>query len=70
MSTADEIIQRWKANTGSLGIRLTDDVIERHNASGLMERLSTLDEIFQRTGTRDVVPDYLADTREHGEDSE
>jgi hypothetical protein len=70
MSTPDEIIQRWRASAGSLGIRLTDDVIERHIEGGLMERLASLDEIFQRTGTRDVVPDYLADTREHGEDSE
>jgi len=70
MSTTDEIIQRWKANTGSLGIRLTDEVIERHIEGGLIERLTTLDEIFQRTGTRDVVPDYLAETRGHGEDRE
>lgn len=70
MSTPDEIIKRWNASAGSLGIRLTDDVIERHIASGLMERLATLNAIFERTGTRDVVPDYLADTREYGDDHE
>lgn len=70
MSIPDEILQRWKINTSALGIRLTDEDIERIAATGLGDRLTMVDDIIQGTGARDVVPDYLADTRPAGEDDE
>lgn len=66
MSLSDEVIQRWKANTQALGIRLTDEDIERIAATGLGDRLTMADEIIAATRARDVVPDYLADTRGSG----
>ena len=70
MSIPDEILQRWKANTSALGIRLTDEDIERIAATGLGDRLTMVEDIVQGTGARDVVPDYLAETRPAGEDDE
>lgn len=70
MSIPDEVILRWKAATKALGIRLTDEDIERIGASGIADRITMLDEIAQFSGSRDVVPDYLADTRKVGGDDE
>ena len=70
MSIPDKILQRWKANTSALGIRLTDEDIERIAATGLGDRLTMVEDIIQGTGSRDVVPDYLAETRPAGEHDE
>lgn len=66
MSIPDEVVLRWKAATQSLGIRLTGEDIERIGAAGIGDRITMLDEIAAFTGARDVVPDYLADTRQAG----
>ena len=66
MSIPEEIVQRWKANTSALGIRLTDEDIERLAATGLGDRLTMVDDIIRGTESRNVVPDYLADTRKAG----
>ena len=66
MSIPDEVLTRWKAATQSLGIRLTDEDIERIGALGIGDRITMLDEIAASTGARDVVPDYLANTRKAG----
>ncbi|MBA2453650.1 MAG: hypothetical protein H0V47_10795 [Chloroflexia bacterium] len=70
MAIPDEVVLRWKAATRALGIRLTDEDIERIGASGIGDRITMLDEIAHYTGSRDVVPDYLADTRKMGSDDE
>ena len=70
MSISDEIARRWKATTGSLGIRLTDEDIERIGTAGIGDRVMLLDKIVQRTGARNVVPDYLGDTRKIGAEDE
>lgn len=67
MSIPEKILQRWKANTSALGIRLTDEDIERIAATGLGDRLTMADEIVKFTGSRTVVPDYLAETRLTGD---
>ena len=66
MSIPEEIVQRWKANTSALGIRLTDEDIERIAGSGLGDRLTMVEDIIRGTRSRNVVPDYLADTRKTG----
>lgn len=70
MSIPEEIVRRWKANTSALGIRLTDEDIERLAATGLGDRLTMVDDIIRGTESRNVVPDYLADTRKDGADVE
>jgi hypothetical protein len=70
LSIPENVLQRWKANTRALGIRLTDEDIELIAATGLGERLQVIDGIVTSTGARDVVPDYLADTRKMGDDRE
>lgn len=63
-----EIRERWKANTGSLGIRLTDEDIERlGQAVGVMH--SNLAAILERANGRQVVPDYLANNRQEEVDN-
>lgn len=64
MSLSDEIVQRWKANTAALGIRLTDEDIERIAAGGLGARHADVAAILQRADCQNSVPDYLAETRE------
>lgn len=63
MSSPEDIVQRWKANTSALGIRLTDEDIERIGTSGLLDRLTMVESIMLRTDANHAVPDYLADTR-------
>lgn len=70
MSIPDEVVQRWKANTRALGIRLTDEDIERIAATGLGDRMTMVDDIIAGTGSRNAVPDYLADTRQSGDGDE
>ena len=70
MSIPEEIVQRWKANTSALGIRLTDEDIERLAASGLGDRLTMVDDIIRGTQSHNVVPDYLAETRKAGSSDE
>ena len=66
MSTPEEVVLRWKTVASSLGIRLTDEDIERIGVPSTVERIARLDDIVRATGARDVVPDYLADTRKTG----
>lgn len=66
MSSREEVVQRWRANTSALGIRLTDEDIERIGSSGLVDRLTMVESVIQRTNSNNVVPDYLAETRKPG----
>lgn len=62
MSSPEDIVKRWKANTSALGIRLTDEDLDRL-ASGVLDRQTMIESIMLRTDSNNVVPDYLADTR-------
>ena len=66
----DEVVQRWMANTRALGIRLTDEDIERIAATGLGDRMTMVEDIIAGTGSRDAIPDFLADTRKVGDGNE
>ena len=70
MSIPDAIVQRWKASTSALGIRLTDEDIERIAATGLGDRLTMLEDIVRATDSQGVVPDYLADLHKAGDADE
>lgn len=63
VTLSPEILERWKANTRSLGIRLTDEDAERlAPAVGAMH--TNLAAILERANGRQVVPDFLANTRQ------
>jgi hypothetical protein len=55
----DEIIRRWRANTGAAGVRLTDDDVERIVGRGALDRVMAIEGIVTRASAREVVPDYL-----------
>lgn len=69
MTLSPEMLERWKANTRSLGIQLTDADAERlAPAVGAMH--ANLAAILDRANGRQVVPDYLANTRQEEADDE
>ena len=41
MSTPEEVVLRWKTVASSLGIRLTDEDIERIGVPSTVERIAT-----------------------------
>jgi hypothetical protein len=59
MSTADEILGRWRANAASAGVPLSDEDIERIESRGFLARVAAIDALLARLDADEVAPDYL-----------
>ena len=55
----DAIIQRWRQNAATAGVRLTEEDIERIVSRGMLERIVKVEDILERMRAENVAPDYL-----------